>query len=181
MRWSYPWLWCTISVCLSSFMLSSMMVLGKRELSMSTKSAMTTLTGAVTLPGCGAPGLNSDSWGNTSFSTGTAHFSRKLDIHLELTTKRFSIGSKNKFPDRFVFRKVLSIKWHFYRSWKDITQNNAIGRFWNVHNHLQPLSLTASFWNAVLFIILSSLNSSNVIWGLTNNICLCIIKTEHRV
>lgn len=65
-----------------------MILLGNMASFISTKSAMTTLIGArtnaVELPGGGGPGLNSDNTGNTSLTTGTAHFSRKLDIHLKI-------------------------------------------------------------------------------------------------
>ena len=67
-------------------MLRSIMVLGKMALFMSTKSAMTTLSGERATPlrsRDGGPGVNLASSGNTSRSTGTAHFSRKLDIHLK--------------------------------------------------------------------------------------------------
>lgn len=75
-----------ISACLNSFMLRSMMVLGKMASFMSTKSAMTTLTvdrETGLRVRVGRPGVNLASSGSTSLSTGKAHFSRKLEIHLE--------------------------------------------------------------------------------------------------
>lgn len=69
---------------LSSFRLSRMTVRGNTASSRSTKSAMTTLTGARAASNpAGRPGDSSAMVGSTSFLTGTAHLSRRLDAHLQ--------------------------------------------------------------------------------------------------